>query len=135
MHRTTDTFPAGYASGFVILAWISNTIVRPASKKAAAIALINAMGNIGSIPGSYIWPSKWGPYYVKSFGTEVALFGFAVTCAFILRTYLRQLNKKLDADDQIPFELTGKTAEQTANLEGKATREVIEDAKKFRYLY
>jgi hypothetical protein len=119
----------------VILAWISNTVVRPASKKAAAIGIINAMGNIGSIPGSYVWPSKWGPYYVKSFGAEVAIFAFALACAFTLRMYLRLLNKKLDEGEAAPFEVSGTAAEQTAHLEGKPTQEIVEEAKRFRYLY
>lgn len=42
-----------------MLAWISTTIPRPAAKKAAAIAIVNAMGNIGSIPGSYIWRAEY----------------------------------------------------------------------------
>ncbi|KAK9794143.1 putative Major facilitator superfamily (MFS) profile domain-containing protein [Seiridium cardinale] len=125
----------GYTCGFIMLAWISNTIVRPASKKAAAIAIVNAMGNIGSIPGSYIWPSKYGPYYVKSFGAELAIFVFAVVCAFILRTYLKHLNKKLDAGEQVPYEVTETTTERTADLEGKPPGAVVEDAKGFRYLY
>lgn len=90
---------AGYASGFVMLAWISNTIVRPRAKKAAAIAIINAMGNIGSIASSYIWPSKYGPMYVKSFGAEIAILGFASISALGLRSYLRSLNKKLEAEE------------------------------------
>ncbi|KAL4933996.1 MFS transporter [Aspergillus undulatus] len=65
----------GYASGFVMLAWISSTIPRPPAKRAAAIGIVNAMGNIGSIPGSYIFPAKFGPYYVKSFGAELAILG------------------------------------------------------------
>ncbi|KAK6084682.1 pantothenate transporter liz1 [Seiridium cupressi] len=125
----------GYTCGFIMLAWISNTIVRPASKKAAAIAIVNAMGNIGSIPGSYIWPSKYGPYYVKSFGAELAIFLFAVVCAFTLRTYLKHLNKKLDAGEQVPYEVTETTTERTADLEGKPPGAVVEDAKGFRYLY
>lgn len=121
----------------MMLAWISNTIVRPASKKAAAIAIVNAMGNIGSIPGSYIWPSKYGPYYVKSFGAELAVFVFAVACAFVLRTYLRHLNKKLDAGEggEVPYEVTDAAAARTADLEGKPPGAVVEDAKGFRYLY
>ncbi|KAL1872319.1 hypothetical protein VTK73DRAFT_1550 [Phialemonium thermophilum] len=101
----------GYASGFVMLAWVSNTIPGPAAKKAAAIAMVNAMGNIGSIPGSYIWPAKYGPLYVKSFGAEIAILGFASVCAFVLRTYLRHLNKKLDAEEGatiVPLEGTTK---------------------------
>lgn len=38
----------GYASGFMMLAWISNTITRSRAKRAAAIGIVNAMGNIGS---------------------------------------------------------------------------------------
>lgn len=82
-----------------MLAWISNTITRPRAKKAAAIAIVNAMGNIGSIPGSYIWPSKYGPLYVNSFGAEIAILGFASMSALALRFYLRSLNKKLELEE------------------------------------
>ncbi|KAL4875791.1 major facilitator superfamily domain-containing protein [Aspergillus karnatakaensis] len=91
----------GYASGFVMLAWISSTIPRPPAKRAAAIGIINAMGNIGSIPGSYIFPAKFGPYYVKSFGAELAILAFGCVCAFTLRTYLRYLNKKLEQEERV----------------------------------
>lgn len=104
-----------------MLAWISNTVHRPAAKKAAAIAMVNAMGNIGSIPGSYIWPAEYGPLYVKSFGTEIAILGFSVVCAFGLRTYLARENKKLDAAEMVQTD--GKTGETTAVTSG------------FRYLY
>lgn len=93
------------------------------------------MGNIGSIPGSYIWPSKYGPYYRVSFGAELAIFVFAVACVFILRTYLKHLNKKLDMEEQVPYEITNAVKEHTANLEGKPPGAVIEDARGFRYLY
>jgi hypothetical protein len=117
--------PAGYASGFVVLAWISNTIPRPPAKRAAAIALINALGNIGSIPGSYIFPANYGPYYVKSFGAEVAILGTACFSAFALRTYLLRLNKKLDREE-----------EQTTNYHTSPGG--VDDGqpvKSFRYLY
>ncbi|KAL3461363.1 major facilitator superfamily domain-containing protein [Aspergillus heterothallicus] len=90
----------GYASGFVMLAWISSTIPRPPAKRAAAIGIINAMGNIGSIPGSYIFPGAWGPYYVKSFSAELAILSFGCLCALALRTHLCHLNKKLDVEEQ-----------------------------------
>ncbi|KAL4952629.1 major facilitator superfamily domain-containing protein [Aspergillus filifer] len=89
----------GYASGFVMLAWISSTIPRPPAKRAAAIGIVNAMGNIGSIPGSYIFPSKYGPYYVKSFGAELAVLGMGCVCAFTLRTYLRYENEKMEREE------------------------------------
>jgi hypothetical protein len=75
------------------------------------------MGNIGSIPGSYIWPKTYGPFYVKSFGAEIAILGFAVCLAFVLRTYLKRENRKLDRE------------------EGTEDDGVAEGEKGFRYLY
>lgn len=72
---------------------------------------------------------------MKSFGAELAIFVFAVMCAFILRTYLKHLNKKLDASQNIPFELTKVSAERTADLEAKSQGIVVADANAFRYLY
>ncbi|KAJ5652992.1 hypothetical protein N7507_010418 [Penicillium longicatenatum] len=111
----------GYCCGFVMLGWISSTVPRPPAKRAAAIAIINAMGNIGSIPGSYIFPSNYGPYYVQSFGAELAILAFACVCAFALRTYLRHLNKKLDQEECERFSQDGITENQ--------------HVKSFRYLY
>lgn len=112
----------------MILAWISNTIPRPAAKKAAAIAMVNAMGNVGSIPGSYIWPAKYGPFYVESFGAEIALLGFACMAALALRFYLRAQNKKLDREDAM-------RASTEANPKELGSEEGIAQAKSFRYLY
>ncbi|KAF9870999.1 pantothenate transporter liz1 [Colletotrichum karsti] len=118
----------GFASGFVILAWISDTIPRPAAKKAAAIAMVNAMGNIGSIPGSYIWPAKYGPYYVESFGAEIGLLVLACTTALGLRFYLRLQNKRLDSEDALHNSLADKTNAKGIDGSGK-------DISSFRYLY
>lgn len=108
-----------------MLAWTSNTISRPASKQAAAIAMVNAMGNIGSIPGSYIWPAKYGPLYVQSFGAEIAILSFAICVSFVLRTYLKRQNKKLDAQE----------ASDYSALEGKQSEADNQTARGFRYLY
>lgn len=103
-----------------MLAWISNTVSRPAAKKAAAIAMVNAMGNVGSIPGSYIWPRRWGPLYAESFGIEIAVLGFASVCALALRFYLRKENRRLDRE------------EGAGNGRGEAGDGPV---KGFRYLY
>ncbi|KFA69896.1 hypothetical protein S40285_07922 [Stachybotrys chlorohalonatus IBT 40285] len=120
----------GFASGFVMLAWISNTIPHPAAKKAAAIALVNAMGNIGSIPGSYIWPARFGPLYVQSFGAEIGILGLACCSAFTLRMYLKRLNGKLEVQEveALPTSVAGEPAE-------KVQDEVLRNQKGFRYLY
>ncbi|KAF7552893.1 hypothetical protein G7046_g7272 [Stylonectria norvegica] len=121
----------GFASGFVMLAWISNTITRPPAKKAAAIAMVNAMGNVGSIPGAYIWPAAYGPLYVKSFGAEIAILGFACVCGLVLRFYLMAQNKKLDREEGEDMTMGAEAdAEKTGNVDEQAVSE-----KKFRYLY
>lgn len=109
-----------------MLAWISNTIPHPSAKKAAAIAIVNAMGNIGSIPGSYIWPAKYGPLYVKSFGAEIAILGFGCVCALVLRFYLIAQNKKLDREERV---------EVIAEGDGEKTDGATRTIKGFRYLY
>ena len=41
-----------YAGFIVLIAWVSNTIARPASKRAVALALINAFSQFGNVSGS-----------------------------------------------------------------------------------
>ncbi|EME85985.1 uncharacterized protein MYCFIDRAFT_81945 [Pseudocercospora fijiensis CIRAD86] len=91
---STFLMTTGYASGFVVLAWISNTIPRPPAKRAVAIGMINACGNIGSIPGIYIWRSMDGPYYRVPFWSCFAILGSACAVACVLRQYLARLKSQ-----------------------------------------
>lgn len=117
-----------------MLAWIPNTIPRPRAKRAAAIAIINACGNIGSIPGAYIWPAKYGPFYRTSFGASLAILGGAVIAAFCLRTHLICLNKKLEQEEAAG--LAGSVGgDKGAQLEGETEEEFMARVKSFRYLY
>lgn len=113
---STFLMTTGYASGFIVLAWISNTIPRPPAKRAVAIGVINACGNIGSIPGTYIWRAMYGPYYRVPFGACFAILATACIVAFGLRQYLKHLNKQLDRQEgSVAFELNPRTVERTAN--------------------
>ncbi|KAJ0342778.1 hypothetical protein KNSL1_010523 [Colletotrichum chrysophilum] len=121
--------------GYIISATTTTTAPRyvslflmTAAKKAAAIAMVNAMGNIGSIPGSYIWPAKYGPYYVESFGAEIALLGFAAIAALGLRFYLRAQNKKLDREEAMQDSVEA-GAKDFVGYDG------MTEVKSFRYLY
>lgn len=43
-------------SGFVVLyTWVSNSFPRPPSKRAVAVALVNAFSQTGNIAGSYVF--------------------------------------------------------------------------------
>ena len=55
--------PGIYSGYVVVLAWISNTLPRPPAKRAAALALINALSNATSIYASYMYINP--PSYCK----------------------------------------------------------------------
>lgn len=89
-----------YAGLIVILAWLSSSFPRPPSKRAVALALINAFSQLGNISGSYIWPTPWGPSYRKSYGICVAASSTAILMCWIFKQHLLRLNKKLDVDEE-----------------------------------
>ena len=105
---TTLNFTARYTSLFlmiagvyggynVALAWISSTIPQPVEKRAAAIALVNTVGNIAQIYSPYLYPLRDGPWYRKAF---IANSGFCVACALVavlLRVCLARENRALAA--------------------------------------
>ena len=55
--------PSFYSGYVVALGWISNTLPRPASKRAAALAGINAVSNASSIYASYMYPDSDFPRF------------------------------------------------------------------------
>lgn len=89
-----------YAGLIVFLAWISNTFARPPSKRAVALAFINAFSQLGNIGGSYVWPSGWGPTYRNSYGICIATSGFGILLCFIFKLHLQSLNRKAEAEER-----------------------------------
>ncbi|ESK97617.1 sugar transporter [Moniliophthora roreri MCA 2997] len=88
-------------SGFIVLfAWISNTFPRPPSKRAVALAFINAFSQLGNVAGSYVWPNTWGPTYRNSYAICIATSGIAILMCLILKLHLTALNKKLEREDE-----------------------------------
>lgn len=88
-------------SGFVTFyAWISNSIPRPPSKRAVAIAFINAFSQLGNIAGSYIWPTGWGPTYRNSYVICIATNGLAIGMSFVFRQHLLRENRRLEEEEE-----------------------------------
>lgn len=108
-----------YCSLVVLWAWILSSFPSTLSHRgtslterlqltgaAVAIALINTAGYAGgSLPGSFIFPSDFGPSYLRSF--VVTLVSFVVTICLVLltRRYLARLNAELSSA-LIPIELS-----------------------------
>lgn len=91
---------SSYCGFIVFYAWISNSIPRPPAKRAVAIAFINAFSQLGNISGSYIWPKNWGPSYRYSYAICIACSGLCIIMCFIFRTYLTNVNKRLDKEEE-----------------------------------
>ncbi|KAJ7507751.1 MFS general substrate transporter [Mycena galericulata] len=83
-------------SGFITyLSWASGTI-RPAYKRAVALALINMISSFGNIAGSYIWPSAWGPGYRASYAISIFASTFGILLCFVFRQHLALLNAEAE---------------------------------------
>ncbi|KAL5504730.1 hypothetical protein ACEPAH_7393 [Sanghuangporus vaninii] len=127
---------SGNAGFTLILVWLSNTITRPPAKRAASIGLVNGVGNIGSLIGSYAWKAEWGPLYHRSMEISVAALLFSVSLASVMRFILVRKNKRLDEDEIGGLKgVNQKRIEDAASLEGITMEEAIERKKGFRYLY
>ncbi|KAF8165390.1 MFS general substrate transporter [Crassisporium funariophilum] len=88
-------------AGFVVLyAWMSNSLPRPASKRAVALALINAFSQLGNVAGSYVWPKPWGPTYRNSYGICIATSATSIVMCWLFKKHLETLNRKLDEEEE-----------------------------------
>jgi len=121
--------------GIILLGWLTVSIPRPPVKRAAAIALVNGFANIGQIPASYLWPSKWGKKYWQSFTTEICLLALSLSIAFAYRQYLIKLNERLDKGEAEAFEADKEVVEQSADLVHASIQQEKQLMQKFRYLY
>ncbi|VUC29948.1 unnamed protein product [Clonostachys rosea] len=77
----------------LILNWASETMNKPAEKRAVIIAMVNCVGSISSIYGGYLWPSADAPKYTKGFATVSTFIGIGVILAIILPFLIRLLPK------------------------------------------
>ncbi|KAG2029206.1 hypothetical protein BDR03DRAFT_1003792 [Suillus americanus] len=86
--------------GYVILlVWISNTFAREPVKRAVAIALMNAVGQIGTIVGSYASQLKWGPTYRYSYVVCIAALRVSTGMFGGMYWYLKRLNEQIERNE------------------------------------
>lgn len=85
-----------YGSYTVALAWISSTLPRPMEKRAAALAIVNTVGNFAQIYSPYLYPKEDGPRYL---GAMIANACFCLACVgatVVLMFCLKRENEKLE---------------------------------------
>ncbi|KAF3940115.1 hypothetical protein ABW19_dt0207506 [Dactylella cylindrospora] len=94
--------PASVYAGYVCaLSWISSTLPRPVTKRAAALAAINAVSNASQIWTAYMYTKSSAPRYAIAMGVNCGTSLLAVVFATVLRTMLARLNKRLDRGEDV----------------------------------
>lgn len=83
------------------LSWVSNCIPRTAAKRAASIAFVNMISNLGNLSGSYLYPPGDGPRYAMACSVQAASAFAAVFVTFGMRWYLVRQNVKMDAQQGV----------------------------------
>ncbi|KAJ6443389.1 MFS general substrate transporter [Purpureocillium lavendulum] len=105
-----------WACSPLTLSYLSNTICRPAEKRAVAIGVVNALANLSSVYGSYIWPSNSAPRYIAGFSVSTSLmFGCVVTAAALMF-----LTKKYPYDNTKDGRYEGQSVRDEETAPGRA---------------
>ncbi|KAL3452241.1 major facilitator superfamily domain-containing protein [Aspergillus insuetus] len=73
--------------------WNANNIA-PASRRAIGIALMNCVGNVGGILGSFMYLEREKPKYYTGFGISLALGGTGVVVAALLEWSYKVANRR-----------------------------------------
>ncbi|ETN42036.1 uncharacterized protein HMPREF1541_03975 [Cyphellophora europaea CBS 101466] len=89
-------FPIGvYSVNSVIVGWAASTLGQTKEKKAVILAMINVIGNLGSIYGAYLWPKTDSPRYAVGFGTAGGFAALAIAGSWYMRYLLKKENAKI----------------------------------------
>ncbi|KAH9849971.1 MFS general substrate transporter [Lenzites betulinus] len=89
-----------YAGFIIFLTWVSNSIPRPPSKRAVALAFINAFSQLGNIAGSYVWPKVWGPSYAHSYAICISTNGLCIIMCYVFKRHLEKKNREFAKKEQ-----------------------------------
>ncbi|KAJ7160184.1 MFS general substrate transporter [Mycena filopes] len=126
----------GYAGFSLTIVWVSNVIPRPPSKRAAAIGIVNGVGNLGNLMGSYTWKAAWGPQYHQSMLISLCSLVLSSVISLGIRRHLMLRNRKLDEDERVAMQGADEIrVKEAAILEGISFEQAMERRKGFRYLY
>ncbi|KAG2338758.1 MFS general substrate transporter [Suillus weaverae] len=88
-----------YAGYMVFWGWVNNTFAGEPAKRAVAVAIINGLGSIGNITGSYVWQSQWGPTYRYSYAVCIATISVSTGMLGVMHLHLKRLNKHIAREE------------------------------------
>ncbi|CAJ2507481.1 Uu.00g086670.m01.CDS01 [Anthostomella pinea] len=101
-------FPGGaYSVNSVIFCWTSSTLSQTTEKKAVVLGMTKVGGQMGYIYGAYLWPDYDEPRYGNGLGASAGFALLAIMCAWVLRVWLVQENRKIRASTSEHVNLHG----------------------------
>ncbi|KND88218.1 putative transporter [Tolypocladium ophioglossoides CBS 100239] len=120
----------GHGSNAVVLAWTQKTMLRPRIKRAAAVALVNSIGNISQVWTSYLYPDSEKPRYILAMSVNSVFALVTIFLALVMRILLQRANKKLEAGANVANIMKGEAQSKVAGLS-----EEERDARKAAFRY
>ncbi|KAH6951268.1 major facilitator superfamily domain-containing protein [Ilyonectria sp. MPI-CAGE-AT-0026] len=120
----------GHGANAVVLAWAQKTMLRPRIKRAAAVAFINAFGNISQVWTAYLYTDASKPRYVLAMTVNSGFALGVIILAMTMRIILQRANKKLDSGADVADIMKG---EAQAQIEGLSEEDRAARRAAFRY--
>ncbi|KAJ3519199.1 hypothetical protein NM208_g14219 [Fusarium decemcellulare] len=90
---------ATYGVNNINVAWTSATVGQTDEKKAAAIAIVNTLGNISFVYTPYLWPDSGAPLFRLAMIASILFSMGVVATAWVMKFVLKRANKKIRASD------------------------------------
>lgn len=87
-----------FGANATLYGWAANTVGDTPEKKACATAIINVIGQFGSIWSPYFFDSNEAPRYTKAMLLLMAFCALQATLCFVMKFILRKENKKIIAE-------------------------------------
>ena len=144
----------GHGANAVLLAWTQKTLLRPRIKRAAAVAFVNAIGNVSQVRWvapiphwclrtsetdlshtqvftSYLYPDQDAPRYVTAMSINAAFAVAAILTTFSMRMVLQRANKKLEQGVEVATVMKGEAQKEVAGI---SNEERLARKMQFRYI-
>ncbi|RMZ08696.1 hypothetical protein D0864_01683 [Hortaea werneckii] len=90
----------GHGANAVAIAWVAKTMIRPRIKRAAAVAIVNAIGNCAQIWTTYLYAGG-SPRFTLAMSVNSGFAIGGIGLAMMMRVVLILANKKLASAEEV----------------------------------